>query len=198
MYGHDGARHVEHAGDVGVEHGRDVVVVERRERIVADDAGVVDQDVDAPGALGDRARPRPRTPRRRGRRPARAIDFVAGRARGRDDFAAPPRRCRDRRTSRPRPRSAKSCDDRAADAAAAAGDEYAPCRPVPQAASDRRSSSRDAEAAVDDQRMAVDHRRFRQAQQVDGAGDVLRRQHRARRRALREVARAAPRGSGSA
>ena len=30
----------------------DVVVVERRERIVANDAGVVHQHVDAPGAIG--------------------------------------------------------------------------------------------------------------------------------------------------
>ena len=50
---HHRARHVEHAADIGVEHRAHVVVLERRKLIVADDAGVVDQDVDAPAAIGD-------------------------------------------------------------------------------------------------------------------------------------------------
>src|SRR6185437_10845023 len=48
-------------------------------------------------------------------------------------------------------------------------------------------SSGDAEPAVDDERVAVDHRRFRQAQKVDGVRDVFRTQYRAGWRALREI-----------
>ena len=50
---HHGARHVEYAADIGVQHDLDVFVVHRRQLVVADDAGVVDQDVDAPAAIGD-------------------------------------------------------------------------------------------------------------------------------------------------
>ena len=50
---HHRARHVEDAADIGVEHHVDVVVVHRRQLVVADHSRVVDQDVDASGALGD-------------------------------------------------------------------------------------------------------------------------------------------------
>src|ERR1700693_2735000 len=49
------------------------------------------------------------------------------------------------------------------------------------------ASARDCEAAVDDQRMAGDHVRLGQAEQIHRAGDVLRRERRAGGRALREV-----------
>src|SRR5207253_2497178 len=49
---HYGARHVEDAADVRLEHRAYVVVLERRELIVADDARVVHQDVDAAATIG--------------------------------------------------------------------------------------------------------------------------------------------------
>ena len=63
------ARHVEGAGDVGVEHVPQILVLEAGQQIVADDAGIVDQHVDAAAALGDRAR------RRRARRGVADVDL---------------------------------------------------------------------------------------------------------------------------
>ena len=50
---HHGARDVEHATDVRIQHGADVLVAQQRQQVVAHDAGVVDQHVDAPAAGDD-------------------------------------------------------------------------------------------------------------------------------------------------
>ena len=184
------ARHVEHAGHVGVEHVLHVGIGKSGQRIVADRAGVVDQHVDAPGAL-DHALDRRGAGRgiahvdllRGHRAPAAAAAattacaasaLLAIEERDVGAFRAPAARrsrgrCRGCRRSRWRscPRGPKQ--------------GHAPC------------SSRDREPAVDDERVAVDHRGFRQAQEVHRAGDVVGRQHRSGRRALREIRRAAPR-----
>ena len=47
----DRAAHVHGPGDIGLQDRADVIVLQHREQVVADDAGVVDQQVDALGAV---------------------------------------------------------------------------------------------------------------------------------------------------
>jgi len=75
-------------------------------------------------------------------------------------------------------------DDRAPDAPAARRDDRHVAR---EASVQRHRHPEIAEAAVDEQRGTVDHRGFRQAQQVDGAGDVLGGELRARGRRWGEL-----------
>ncbi|MFM1943743.1 MAG: hypothetical protein RI897_2725 [Verrucomicrobiota bacterium] len=51
--GGGGAGHIEDAGDVGIEDGLDIVVFEEGERVVADDPGVIDEDVELACAVDD-------------------------------------------------------------------------------------------------------------------------------------------------
>jgi len=119
----DGARNVEDAADIGIEHRLHVVVLERGELVVADDARIVDQDVDAAAAIRDTLHGGSA-----GRRVAH-VDLVGG------DLASGGIAVGDHSVRRigvaaiekrdVAPFVGQHLDDRAADATAAAGDDDA-------------------------------------------------------------------------
>ena len=93
-----GSRDVEHAHDIRVEHRLQLLRSQQTQKVITDDAGIVDQHVDAPAPLDDLAQP-PRRMRRGSRTSTCSASIRCPAWRAGFDHLGCGRRCRrERRT----------------------------------------------------------------------------------------------------